>query len=218
MTPDACLAELEERGVELPVIESLPHASWIDEFGSDPGNDLGTWIGEPEENRAWELLLGLRRALDKAEVTDDTRPDVFFHVYAAEGSDWFWWFGTDQATAPKAEREFDRLFRAHLTAAYLAAGLEVPEEPSRPVILDYLVWTPDLGDVEISAGTRLFVQLDRRADLEVRWPDGGKTCPTFMPIGGVMGLKAAWRAELGYPPTGRMVLVLGERRVVIRVT
>ncbi len=217
-TPDAYLAELEERSVELPVIESLPHASWIDEFGSDPGNDLGTWIGEPEENRAWELLLKLRRALDEAGVSDDTRPDVFFHVYAAEGSDWFWWYGTDQATAPKAEREFDRLFRAHLAAAYLAAGLDIPEELSRPVILDYLVWTPDLGEVEISAGTRLFVQLESRADLEVRWPDGGKTSPNFMPIGGVMGLKTAWRAELGYPPPGRLVLVLGERRVVLSVT
>ena len=217
-TPGAYLAELEGSDVEFQVIENLPHASWIDEFGSDPGNDLGTWIGEPEENRAWELLLKLRHALDEAEVTDDSRPEVFFHVYAAEGSDWFWWYGTDQATTPKAEREFDRLFRAHLTAAYLAAGLKVPGELSRPVILDYLVWTPDLGDVEISAGTRLFVQLDTPADLVVCWPDGNKSSPTFMPIGGVMGLKAAWRAELGYPPVGRLVLVLGERRVVIRVT
>jgi alpha-amylase/alpha-mannosidase (GH57 family) len=217
-TPAAYLAELEERGVTLPVIEDLPHASWIDEFGSAPGNDLGTWIGEPEENRAWELLAALRRALDGAGVNADARPDVFLHVYAAEGSDWFWWYGTDQATAPKAEREFDRLFRAHLSAAYRTAGLPVPEELDRPVILDYLVWTPERGDVEVSAGTRLFVQLESPGELEIHWPDGSRTRPDFRPIGGVMGLKTAWRAELGYPPVGEIELVLGGRRSVLRVT
>ncbi|HUT97818.1 MAG TPA: glycoside hydrolase family 57 protein [bacterium] len=217
-TPGAYLTELEGRGVRLPVIEDLPHASWIDEFGSAPGNDLGTWIGEPEENRAWELLSTLRRALDGAGVTAEERPDVFLHVYAAEGSDWFWWYGTDQATAPKAEREFDRLFRAHLAAAYRTAGLPVPEELDRPVILDYLVWTPDRGDAEVSAGTRLFVQLESPGGLEVRWPDGSRTRPDFMPIGGVMGLSTAWRAELGYPPVGEIELVLGDRRSVVRVT
>lgn len=217
-TPGEHLAELRERGVKLPVIENLPHASWIDEFGSAPGNDLGTWIGEPEENRAWELVSALRRALDDAGVTAESRPDVFFNVYAAEGSDWFWWYGTDQAAAPKAEREFDRLFRAHLAAAYRTAGLPVPAELDRPVILDYLVWTPERGDVGISAGTRLFVQLATSGDLEVRWPDGTLTRPDFRPIGGVMGLKTAWRAELGYPPAGEIELVLGGRRSVVRVT
>jgi alpha-amylase/alpha-mannosidase (GH57 family) len=217
-TPGAHLAELEERGVELPVIENLPHASWIDEFGSAPGNDLGTWIGEPEENRAWELVAALRRALDGSGVTAEKRPDVFSHVYAAEGSDWFWWYGTDQATAPKAEREFDRLFRAHLAAAYRAAGLRVPEELDRPVMLDYLVWTPDRGDAEVPEGTRLFVQLDSSGGLEVRWPDGSRTRPDFRPIGGVMGLATAWRAELGYPPVGEIELVTGGRRYVLRVT
>ncbi|OGD79665.1 MAG: hypothetical protein A2Y64_06890 [Candidatus Coatesbacteria bacterium RBG_13_66_14] len=217
-TPGAYLTELEERGATLPVIEDLPHASWIDEFGSEPGNDLGTWIGEPEENRAWELVAALRRALDGAGVTAGERPDVFLHVYAAEGSDWFWWYGTDQAAAPKAEREFDRLFRAHLAAAYRTAGLPVPEELDRPVILDYLVWTPDRGDVEVSAGTRLFVQLESPGGLEVRRPDGSSSRPDFMPIGGVMGLKTAWRAELGYPPAGEIELVLDGRRSVVRVT
>jgi alpha-amylase/alpha-mannosidase (GH57 family) len=217
-TPGAYLAELEARNVELPVIENLPHASWIDEFGSEPGNDLGTWIGEPEENRAWELLLALRRALDGAGVTREDRPDVFFHVYAAEGSDWFWWYGADQATAPKAEREFDRLFRAHLTAAYRTAGLAVPEGLGRPIILDYFVWTPEVGDAELAEGTRLFVQLEGRTDLAVFWPDGGRSEPALLPIGGVMGLKTAWRAEIGYVASGELVLEAGGRRYTLRVT
>lgn len=38
-------------------------ASWIDENGSTPGVELGTWIGEAEENRGWELLADARDAL-----------------------------------------------------------------------------------------------------------------------------------------------------------
>ena len=32
--------------------------SWIDENASTPGVDLGTWIGEEEENRGWEGVVG----------------------------------------------------------------------------------------------------------------------------------------------------------------
>ena len=47
-------------------LHELFTGSWIDEAGSTPGVDLGTWIGEDEENRAWELL-GRARAFLKTE-------------------------------------------------------------------------------------------------------------------------------------------------------
>ncbi|MBI3074479.1 MAG: hypothetical protein HYY84_20395 [Deltaproteobacteria bacterium] len=53
------------------------------------------------------------------------------HLYRAEGSDWFWWFGDDFDT-PFAD-DFDALFRGHLRAAYRAAGLLVPEALERPI-------------------------------------------------------------------------------------
>ena len=43
-------------------VYELAAASWADEPGSAPGVDLGTWIGEPEENRAWDLLRAAREA------------------------------------------------------------------------------------------------------------------------------------------------------------
>jgi len=52
-------------------------------------------------------------------------------LLAAEGSDWFWWFGDDFST-PFAHL-FDRLFRLHLAAAYAAMGVPVPEGVRRPV-------------------------------------------------------------------------------------
>ena len=42
--------------IKLPKVYDLFEASWIDENGSAPGNDLGTWIGEVEENRGWDHL------------------------------------------------------------------------------------------------------------------------------------------------------------------
>lgn len=195
--PSRLLDELESAGYSAPLIYELPHASWIDEFGSEPGNDLGTWIGEPEENRAWDAVRELRERLDELGADPDSHPRVFELLQAAQGSDWFWWFGTDQATAPKAEREFDRLFRAQLRAAYQTAGLEAPEALQRPIASDYFVWTPDRGDVTIPLRTRLFVQTDEQSATLVA-PDGAARRLTTRPLGGVMGLPVTRRAEAGY--------------------
>ena len=45
-------------------VHSLATGSWIDEPGSAPGVDLGTWIGEPEENAAWRMLSAARAVLN----------------------------------------------------------------------------------------------------------------------------------------------------------
>ena len=52
-------------------------------------------------------------------------------LFAAEASDWFWWFGDDHTSAHDAV--FDELFRRHLAAAYRAAGRPVPVELLEPV-------------------------------------------------------------------------------------
>src|SRR5262249_28047215 len=46
------------------------------------------------------------------------------HLLAAEGSDWFWWFGEPFHSAEDAL--FDRLFRSHLEGAWRALGEPVP--------------------------------------------------------------------------------------------
>ena len=53
------------------------------------------------------------------------------HLLAAEGSDWFWWYGEEFET-PWAGH-FDALFRAHLAAAWRAIGRTPPESLQRPV-------------------------------------------------------------------------------------
>src|SRR5437868_5119646 len=52
-------------------------------------------------------------------------------ILAAEGSDWFWWFGAPFSSAE--DPIFDRLFRAHLDAVYRALGDPSPPELAAPV-------------------------------------------------------------------------------------
>ncbi len=113
----------------LPAIKQLWPGSWIN------GN-YDTWIGEEEENVAWEYLLRARTDLEKSGIK---QPDprraapksgskeyypyqAWEAMYAAEGSDWFWWYGTDQS-APAGDEPFDIAFRTHLENMYKFAGL-----------------------------------------------------------------------------------------------
>ncbi|MEC8025981.1 MAG: choice-of-anchor X domain-containing protein, partial [Myxococcota bacterium] len=39
-------------------------------------------------------------------------------IYAAEGSDWFWWYGADMTTPANDDTPFDQGFRGHLASMY----------------------------------------------------------------------------------------------------
>ena len=120
-------------------IYELFTGSWIDEPGSEPGVDLGVWAGEPDENRAWGLLGDARRALANAGVTPRSNPRAFEALYMAEGSDWFWWLGTDRDGARR--QEFEALFRLHLRNVYQLAGLQPPPALDWPLTPFGIVWT-----------------------------------------------------------------------------
>ncbi len=119
-------------------LQRLHSASWIN-------NDFGIWIGGEEENKAWQLLGEAREAIERFRLENpgDTRADKAFEfVLAAEGSDWFWWYGDKFAT--DYAYEFDELFRANLQGVYIALDLPVPPalfdpvrrpRPARPAVL-----------------------------------------------------------------------------------
>lgn len=113
-TPSQVIAEW---GAAAPVLPGLHTGSWIDA-------DFHIWIGHPEKNRAWELLSRARRALVEAGGTPERDPQAWHALDAAEGSDWFWWFGDDHPTPDKDL--FDRIFREHLAAVYAHAKLLAP--------------------------------------------------------------------------------------------
>jgi alpha-amylase/alpha-mannosidase (GH57 family) len=106
-------------------LEKLHSGSWVD------GN-FRTWIGDPAKNRAWDLLTEAREVLARhPEATEETNPEAWEALYAAEGSDWFWWFGEGHSSNQDAM--FDRLFREHLCALYQALGEPIPDSLQQEV-------------------------------------------------------------------------------------
>jgi alpha-amylase/alpha-mannosidase (GH57 family) len=110
----------------------LHSGSWID-------SNYRIWIGAAEDNQAWALLGAARTALAEAERAGRAPAEALERarvaLFAAEGSDWFWWYGDDFQTenAP----EFDALFRRFVEAAYRHLSLPVPERLSQPIIAPY---------------------------------------------------------------------------------
>jgi alpha-amylase/alpha-mannosidase (GH57 family) len=103
-------------------IRTLHTGSWIHA-------DFKIWIGDPEDNRGWELLGRTRDLLqakiNRHELTDEQRAKALKEIYAAEGSDWFWWYGDEFVT--DNDLLFDELFRTHLQNVYHILGLPVPD-------------------------------------------------------------------------------------------
>jgi alpha-amylase/alpha-mannosidase (GH57 family) len=111
--------------VSLPRLHS---GSWIEA-------SFKIWIGDPVKNRGWNLLLKARERLARAarDGTADARALAAARrlLLAAEGSDWFWWYGEPFSSIE--DPIFDELFRAHLEAAWRALGEEPPPEVIEPL-------------------------------------------------------------------------------------
>ncbi len=120
-------------------LEQYPPSATIDHLfaGSWISADFSTWIGEREENRAWEILGRVRRDLDQFLAQDDLTPpqveSARLAMMAAEGSDWFWWFGNDQ-TSPGGDIRFDDMFRKTLKTVYTALGKTPPAVLDSPIV------------------------------------------------------------------------------------
>ena len=121
--PGIKLVNVSEFLQQFPPTETIPTSqlhsgSWVD-------GSFTTWIGDPAKNRAWDLLTEAREVLaNHPEATEDNNPEVWEALYAAEGSDWFWWFGEGHSSNQDAM--FDQLFRLHLAAIYRALNEPVP--------------------------------------------------------------------------------------------
>ncbi len=110
-----------------PEIEELWAGSWV-------SPDYLTWIGEDEENRAWDYLGQVRGFVERKKHTwdEETLAAVMDAIYTAEGSDWFWWYGADQNSGD--DGSFDEQFRRTLQRVYEIVGEPVPTFVKVPVI------------------------------------------------------------------------------------
>jgi len=130
-------------------IETLQRIEWLWP-GSWINANYDTWIGQDEKNKAWEYLSLARNDLEasglpqphpkKQHPRKKTKAWYAFRawesMYAAEGSDWFWWYGTDQST-PAGEKPFDLAYITHLENIYMfaeLAGGKMPKREFKPII------------------------------------------------------------------------------------
>ncbi len=138
-------------------LSRLHAGSWINA-------DFGIWIGHEEDNLSWDYLSKTRDDLSAfalAHPEKDLR-EAWKALYAAEGSDWNWWYGDDHAT--ETQEEFDELFRSYLMKVYAIMGREIPHDFHVPILLE------DRG-VEPSMQIRGFIypKIDGRVTSYYEW-------------------------------------------------
>ncbi len=120
------IGEALDRQEEYPQLKSLVPGSWINA-------NFNVWIGAPEDNRAWDYLTAAREFYEHRSpaVSDTQRELAFEELMIAEGSDWNWWYGPEHHSAN--DREFDELYRKHLSNVYQALGAEAPSYLAQPI-------------------------------------------------------------------------------------
>lgn len=216
-------------GEPQPLDELWP-GSWITP-------DYSTWIGEPEENQAWEYLLTTRNALQEAlpRLSADRLAEATEAMYFAEGSDWFWYFGADQDSGQ--DFAFDEMFRSHLRHVYRAISvnppgfLDVPVIPLAAQLPDRAFTEPPVVTVDGAAGEGewdsaayydlsaagsgldgLYYGIDeQRLTLRLDAADG---FADGLRLGFYFSASDPAAAMTGYPREGDQLLGFGARRLV----
>lgn len=118
---------------DVPILKSIWPGSWINA-------NYNIWIGHPEDNNAWEYLYKTRKFLCdflyNNDVSENEKNLCWHEIYAAEGSDWFWWFGDEHYTSQSDL--FDFLFRQHLKNIYKILKQSSPSYLDIPIKLNMI--------------------------------------------------------------------------------
>ena len=123
-------------------ISGLYPGSWIN-------HNFKIWIGHPEDNTAWDYIYGARKALvehaeglgpEPGPGEKDALAEAWDALYAAEGSDWFWWYGEEHSST--SDEHFDTLFREHVRKVYSVIKREPPVSLDIPIITEEKVFSP----------------------------------------------------------------------------
>jgi len=148
VTPSEFISGNPNRGILPHPVESMEEigtlwpGSWINA-------NFDTWIGNPEKNDAWEYLRTARIDLEASclepPAEDEKAPRkgskrwyalrAWEAMYAAEGSDWFWWYGTDQFDSQE-DHPFDNVFLSQINSIYRLAkkaGAKLPDRTFAPI-------------------------------------------------------------------------------------
>ena len=131
------LSDPLNRGRAAPLAH-VTAGSWV--YG-----DLTTWVGSPDKNAGWDLLVAAKQAYDivmtGSSLDEGGRNRAARQLAVCESSDWFWWFG--DYNAAQAVTSFDRVFRANLATLYSMLGLPVPAVLDVPISVGNTASTGD---------------------------------------------------------------------------
>jgi len=110
-------------------LQRLHSGSWINA-------SFDTWIGDPEQTVAWDLLAETR---DWLEDYAHHHPNQYEQLAGAwreilitEGSDWFWWFSRRHDSGMDAI--WDNQFRLHLRNVYKIVDAKPPSRLFRAIV------------------------------------------------------------------------------------
>jgi alpha-amylase/alpha-mannosidase (GH57 family) len=120
------MSEAIERHRGASRLGSLTPGSWINA-------NFDIWIGSPEDNKAWDYLAAARAFYAQAArmAPAEKRRIALEEILIAEGSDWNWWYGPEHHSAN--DRDFDELFRKHLSNVYQTLGAAPPVYLAQPI-------------------------------------------------------------------------------------
>jgi len=107
-------------------LDKIYPGSWIN-------SDYAIWIGEDDDNKAWDLLRSARECLDQKQAGLEKldQEKAAGELLVAEGSDWCWWYGGNFNS--ENLEDFDQLFRSHISKAYQYMHQEPPEAVHTPI-------------------------------------------------------------------------------------
>ena len=121
------VSEAIARHTNVSSLTSLTPGSWINA-------NFNVWIGSPEDNRSWDYLYHARKFYSQVSPTcsEAQRQTALEELFIAEGSDWNWWYGPEHHSAN--DREFDELYRKHLSNVYQLLGATPPDYLAQPIM------------------------------------------------------------------------------------
>ncbi|MDI6801651.1 MAG: glycoside hydrolase family 57 protein [Thermodesulfovibrionales bacterium] len=119
---------INEHGKGKP-LQRLHAGSWINA-------NFSIWIGHEEDNLAWDYLTQTRDDLKAFQMANHNKnlTEAWNAIYAAEGSDWNWWYGDEHTT--DTQQDFDELFRSYLIKVYNLTGKEIPPHLHVPILME----------------------------------------------------------------------------------
>ncbi|HJX00442.1 MAG TPA: glycoside hydrolase family 57 protein [Terriglobales bacterium] len=125
------ISEALARTPDATPLASLVPGSWINA-------NFNVWIGAPEDNLAWDYLAEARDFYSRQSnnVADGDKQLAYEELLIAEGSDWNWWYGPEHHSAN--DRDFDELYRSHLSNVYRLLGANPPDYLQHPISTEFI--------------------------------------------------------------------------------